>query len=374
MAWKVQKVESAKNLDRFIRFPHTLYPGDSPWVPPLIAERRKFLDSTKNPFFKHAEVEHFLAVDPRGDIAGRISAIQDHAHNEFHNERAGFFGMFECVHDQAVSNLLLDTVFDWCRRRRLDTLRGPFNLSTNHECGLLVEGFEVPPIFGIPYNPPYYAGLLEEWGLAKAKDLLSLELTQLQWVPEYMQRAASRILKRGRFTLRSIRMDEFEKELSRVWSVYDAAWNRNWGYVPMPQDEFLFAARQMKPILIPELCYIAEVAGDPAGFSLTLPDLNQTLKKMKGRLFPLGFLHFVFGRGKIDAFRTLTLGVKPMYRKLGIDLLFYFRTYEWLIAHRARMCDQSWILEDNQAMVNPILRLGGVIYKRHRIYERPCPS
>jgi len=374
MAVEVRKVETPADLTRFLRLPFSLYRNDPHWVPPLELERRRFLNPAKNPFFEHADVEHFLAYNAKGQAVGRVSAVLDHAHNDFYQEKTGFFGLMETVDDSEVVHKLLDTTLQWCRQRNLRCLRGPMNLSTNHECGLLVEGFDTDPVIGMPYNPPYYAGLLESWGLRRAKDLLSLKVVQMDQTPEYMRQAVAKIMRRGRFTLRPFRPDRFWDELDKVWNVYNDAWSRNWGFVPMDRREFMFAAGELKPLLIPELCMVAEVQGEPAGFSLSIPDFNQTLKKMKGRLFPFGIFYFLFGRKKANIIRTLTLGVKSKFRRLGMDLVMIERTYQWGIDNGIILCDQSWVLEDNTAMLQPILRLGGTVYKRHRIYERPCTA
>ncbi len=369
MGWEVSKVATPADLTRFLRVPHQIYQNDPYFIFPLDFERRKFLDPDKNPFFEHAEADHFLLFNPHGQVAGRISAVLDHNFNEYHEEQTGFFGFFECIDDPSAATALLDTVKNWCKVRKLGTLRGPMNLSTNHECGLLVEGFDSPPVLGITYNPPYYAELLEQWGLTKAKDLLNLGLIPIE-TPEYMIKAEEKLMKRGRFEIRTIRPNDFDRELEIIWDVYNDAWSKNWGFVPMTRKEFWFSAREMKAILIPELCFIAEINGEPAGFSLSLPDFNQTLKKIKGRLLPFGFRHLLFGRKKADAIRTLTLGVKKKFRRLGIDLVFYRRTYQWGVDNKINLCDQSWLLEDNPAIIEPIKRLGGTLYKRHRIYER----
>ena len=367
-------METPSHLTAFIRLPYTLYRNCPHWVPPLEMERRKFLDPGRNPFFEHAEAAHFLLLDGNKNPAGRISAVIDRNHNDYHQERTAFFGLFECIEDPGAAAALLDRVQEWARGRGMECLRGPMNLSTNHECGLLVEGFDRDPVLGMPYNPPYYASLLETWGLAKCKDLLSFKVDTIEKVPDYMREATEKILKRGRFEWRPFRPGRFREELNKVWEIYNEAWSRNWGFVPMTHKEFLFAAGEMKPILIPELCMIAEVKGEPAGFSLSLPDFNQTLKKMKGRLFPFGLFHFLTGRKRASIVRTLTLGVKPKFRRLGMEVVFIDRTYQWALDHGVKLCDQSWILEDNNAMIQPILRVGGTIYKRHRIYERPLAS
>jgi len=369
MAIVLKKVESAGEARRFIRFPHQIYSHESPWVAPLDSERKTFLDPDANPFFDHAEAEYFLALTGNGDTLGRIAAVIDHDHNRFHHETTGFFGMFECVNDPQTSTLLLDAAEQWCRNKGMDRMQGPMNLSINHECGLLVDNFDDPPLLGIPYNPPYYADLFHQWGLKKTKDLISFQI-YLTEIPEYLQRAVPLIQKRNRFTIRTFKMEQFEKEIDVLWEIYNSAWETNWGFVPMGHKEFVFTVREMKAVVDSRLCYIAEVDGEPAGFSLTLPDVNQVLKNMRGKLFPFGWLKFILGKRRINRHRVITLGVKKQYQRLGIDAMFYYKIYKQLLEMKKPLVDSSWVLEDNRAMIGPIERIGGIPYKRHRLYER----
>ncbi len=369
MSIVLKKVESAGETRRFIRFPHQIYSPASPWVAPLDSERKAFLNPETNPFFDHAEVEYYLALGGSGETLGRIAAVVDRDHNRFHQEKTGFFGMFECVNDPQPAALLLDAAERWCGDRGMDRMRGPMNLSTNHEFGLLVDNFDDPPVLGMPYNPPYYADLFHQWGLKKIKDLVSFHI-QLTVIPDYLQRAVSLIEKRNRFTVRPLQMDRFEREIDVLWEIYNAAWEANWGFVPMNHQEFAFTARQMKAVVDPRLCFIAEVQGKSAGFSLTLPDVNQALKPMQGKLFPFGWLKFILGKRRINRHRIITLGVKKQYQRLGIDAVFYYKIYRQLLEMKKPFVETSWVLEDNQAMIGPIERIGAVLYKRHRLYER----
>lgn len=371
MPFAVKKAESAAEVRKFILLPWSLYREDPCWVPPLIRERKNFLDRETNPFFEHAEVDLYLAVGENGDPVGRLAFILDHRHNEYHKEKVGFFGMYESIDDQEVADLLLHTALEQCRARGLTRLLGPMNLSTNHECGLLVDGFDTPPMMGIPYNPPYYPDLFRRWGLVKAKDLISLQLTPKE-IPEYLQRTMARLNKRNRFTLRSLRMKRFREELDILWDIYNSGWSENWGFVPMTRKEFEFTVEGMKPIVHPEWCLIAEIDNQPVGFSLTLPNVNQILKPLNGRLFPLGWLKIFLNKNKIDTWRVLTLGVKKKFQRMGIDVALYHETYRLLIQHKAKMVEMSWVLEDNQRMLGPLYRIGAAVYKRHRIYERIC--
>ena len=277
--------------------------------------------------------------------------------------------MFECHHHSEAADALLDAAGQWCRNKGMECLRGPMNLSSNHECGLLVENFNDPPLIGIPYNPPYYEEMLQQWGLKKLKDLISFEI-QITGIPEYLKRAIPLIQKRNRFSVRPLRLDRFDREMDVLWDIYNSAWESNWGFVPMNRREFLYTAKELKAIVNPEFCLIAEVRGESAGFSLALPDINQALRPLRGKLFPFGWLKFMLGRKKINRYRVITLGVKKKYQRLGIDAYFYYAIYQKLLAMNIPVTDTSWVLEDNQAIIDPIRRIGGVPYKRHRIYER----
>jgi hypothetical protein len=369
MGFEIVKVESRQDQERFIRLPWKIYKDYSNWVPPLVQERKKFLNPDINPFFEHAEVDLFLAVDSERVPVGRIALIHDRNYQDLHSEPVGMFGMFESVDDPNVSRLLLDKAYQWCQKKRFTRLMGPMNLSTNHECGLLVEGFDSPTMFGIPYNPEYYGNHFEAWGLQKAKDLLAFKLDLIK-VPDYLEKVALKLKQRNHFNVRSLDLSKFDEEISTIWDIYNSAWDLNWGFVPMTQKEFEFSAKEMKAIVQPDFCMIAEVKGEPVGFSLALPDVNQVLKKMDGSLFPFGWARFLWNKNKIDAYRVLTLGVKKKFRRLGIDAWFYYETYRLFIEKKIEWCEMSWLLEDNKGIVEPMHRIGGEVYKRHRIYER----
>ena len=363
------KVETPRDLERFVRLPWKIYKDQPCWVPPLIWERKKFLNPDSNPFFEHAEVELFLALDAGQSPVGRIALIHDRNYQELHPEPVGMFGMFESVDDPTISHLLLDKAYQWCQEKGFARLMGPMNLSTNHECGLLIEGFDSPPMFGIPYNPEYYREHFAAWGLEKAQDLVAMRLDFIK-VPDYLERAAVKLKQRNHFTIRTFNLSQFEKELAVLGDIYNSAWSSNWGFVPMTQKEFEFSAREMKSFVQPEFCLIAEVKGEPAGFSLVLPDVNQVLKELDGRLFPFGWARFLWQKNKIDAYRVPMLGVKKKFRRLGIDAWFYYEIYKMFLEKKIEWCELSWLLEDNKSIIDPMHRIGGKIYKRHRIYER----
>ena len=369
MSLKITEVKSSSELDRFIRLPWKIYKNHPCWVPPLVSERKKFLNPQINPFFDRAEVKLFLAENEKGIPLGRIALVHDHIYQENYSKNTGIMGMFETVDDENVSRLLFDKARSWCEEKGFGKLIGPMNLSINHECGLMVEGFDRTPMLGIPYNPRYYEKHLQGWGFRKSKDLVSFRLDLIK-IPEYLQNAAHKLEKRGRFKLRALNLSRLDDELKIIWDIYNSAWDMNWGSVPMTSKEFVFAAEEMKSFVNPELCLIAEVKGEPVGFSLALPDINQVLIEMDGKLFPFGWAKFLWKKNKIDSYRVLTLGVKKNFRRLGIDAYMSYEMYRKFIEQNIKWCEMSWMLEDNVDIMEPMFKIGGTIYKRHRIYER----
>lgn len=373
MGLKITEAKKPADLDRFIRLPWEVYKNYPCWVPPLVSERKKFLNPKKNPFFDQAEVRLFLAEDDKNIPLGRIALVQDRVYQENHSKSTGIMGMFETVDDENVSRLLFDKAKSWCGEKGFNKLIGPMNLSVNHECGLMVEGFGLRPMPGIPYNPEYYEKHFLKWGFAKSKDLVSLKL-DLNGIPDYLSKAADRLAKRGRFKVRLADFSRFEEELEIIREIYGSAWGMNWGAVPMTRKEFAFAAAEMKSFANPEFFLIAEVKGEPTGFALALPDINQALRGLDGRLFPFGWARFLWKKNKIDSYRVLALGVKKKHRRLGIDACMYYKFYKKFLELNIKWCEMSWMLEDNTDILGPVFKIGGTIYKRHRLYERTFSS
>jgi GNAT superfamily N-acetyltransferase len=368
----VRPAAGRADLERFLKFPWRIYAADPLWVPPLLADVRAALNPAKHPFHAHAETALFLARRGR-TVVGRIAATVNRAHNAFHEDRVGFFGLFESIDDQGVADALLRTAEEWLRARGMTAVQGPMNLSTNDEVcspGVLIDGFHRPPALLMGHTPRYYAELIARAGYAKSKDLLAY------WIdadppPARLVRAYDRMTRDGRIKLRSLDVRRFDEEVDLVQAIYNSAWERNWGFVPMSEAEITHMARQLKPIVEPKLCGFAYVDGEPAGFVLGLPDYNQALRHVNGRLFPFGFAKLLWYRRRIDAARTITLGVKPGFRGRGLDAL--------LIAHLIRESERigirkgecSWILEDNWDMRRGLERNGAVADKTYRIYEKP---
>jgi len=365
----VRPVRTAADLSRFIAFPYRLHRGDPLWVPPLRMDVRTLLSRKKNPFFQHSEAEYFLA-ERAGEMVGRIAAIHNRAHNGFHGESIGFFGFFECVDNQEVADALFAVAADWLKARGLTAMRGPASFSTNDECGLLVDGFDTPPTLLNPHNPPYYVRLVERAGFAKARDLLQYQSTNPA-LPERLVQAAQLMAERKRIKLRRIDMKHFDDEVERIKGVYNAAWERNWGFVPLTDPEIDHLAKQLKPVVVPDLVVFAERDGHVIGFGAALPDLNVALKRNpSGRLFP-GILKVLWAARKITRVRILLLGVLKAYRMSGADALMYHWIWEKGRALGYNWGEAGWILEDNAAMINAAERLGFRPYKTLRLYDRP---
>jgi len=370
MSVEILPVQGPRDLETFIRLPWRLYRDDKNFIPPLLSAERKMLDPARNPFYLHAEARHFLARRD-GRIVGRISAIRNRRHEEFHGDGAGFFGYFECEEDPEAARALFGAAEDWLRPHGLRCVRGPVNPSMNDPCGTLVEGFKWPPFMLMTMNPPYHPALIEGAGYAKAMDLLAYVILQVEAIGAKIHKVAAEVLERARITIRPVDPSRFEEELRLLQEIYNDAWSKNWGFVPMTEEELKFAAEDLKAIVLPELTYFAYLDGEPVGFSLALPDINHALKRANGRLFPFGWFWFLKPMlRKIPTFRILALGVKRTHQHSGIGTLFYQKYFEIAGPRGYKAAELSWILETNDLMNRPIQRMGGKPYKRYRIYEK----
>jgi hypothetical protein len=371
----VSTVTSRGDLRRFIDLPWRLFDPrrDPQWVPPLRMTVRDALDRRRNPFYADADRELFLAR--RGDrVVGRIAAIENRAHNRFHEDRVGFWGFFECIDDQEVADALFDAADSWLDARGLRVMRGPMNPSTNYECGLLTDGFEHRPTFMTTWNPPYYAALCERAGHRKAKDLVAyhIPMGDRSWnMPASFERLAERALRKSGVGFRDLDMRRFDHELEVCWDVYNSAWERNWGFVPMSKEEFVHMARDMKPLIEPRYAFAAEVDGRTVGFMLAVPDYSGVLQRIgTGRLFPTGALRLVLGKRRIREWRVMALGLRPEYRARGILPLFAWEAYRRGRERQEVAAEASWILEDNEPMNRPMAAMGTRIHRRWRVYDR----
>lgn len=365
----VEKVETKKDFRHFLLFPWKIYKDDPNWVPPLLVDMKEKLNPKKNPFFEHARMELFLGRRD-GEIAGRIAGIIDDNHNRFHSEKVVFFGLYESINDPEVAQALLEAVSDWGRGQGMELLRGPMNLSMNDECAFLLEGFDSPPAIMMPYNPPYYLDLMEKCGLRKAKDLYAFFMTRNHEEAEKVRLVIEKKEKESPVTLRTVTKQTLDEDIKKIQYVYNNAWEKNWGFVPWTEKEMAHMAHKLKQIADLDLVILAEDKGKPVGFAFGLPNYNEILKRLNGRLTPLGILKFLYYRNKIEGMRTLVFGILKEYRQTGLSYLLYHALERNAIQKGYKWGELSWQLEDNEAVNRFNLSLGARIYKKYRIYEK----
>jgi GNAT superfamily N-acetyltransferase len=370
---EVRPVAGKGELKKFIQLPFELYRNEPNWVAPLLMDLKKRLDRDHHPFFKHAEAEFFLAWRD-GRPVGRITAHIDRNFNEFQNNEWGLFGFFECENDPETAHALLAAAEQWLRERGRDRMVGPMDFTTNDECGLLIEGHELPPIILAPWHHPYYQELLEGDGLAKAMDLLmwSLHVTGRDRVHQAIWDAADRVESQHGIVCRSMRKKDLENEVKRFLEVYNAAWETNWAAVPLNEEEVMYMAKDLKPVLDENWAMIAERkdTGEVVGAALTLPDFNQVLAHLNGRLLPFGWAKALYWQRKIDKVRVFALGVKPEYQHTGVAARFYQMHFDAAERTPQKGGEMGWILETNRAMNRAMEGMGGEIVRRFRVYER----
>ncbi|HYC78306.1 MAG TPA: N-acetyltransferase [Planctomycetota bacterium] len=366
----VEEVRSARDLDAFIELPYTLYRGDPHFVPPLRYDVRLRLDRRRHPYYRFADAALFL-VRRRGEVIGRIGATVNTRHNEYHAERTAFFGFFECVREFEAARALFDAAAAWARARGMNVLRGPASFSLNDECGLLVRGFDGPPTFMMPYNPPWYADLVEGYGFVKAMDLLAWRMAQESADLERFFRVARKVRERDGLETRIFDVKRFDAEIRKLQDLYADAWQSNWGFVPMTDAEFDFMGRQLRPVLVPEYCTFAMKDGREIGFVLALPDFNRVIAKLNGRLFPFGFLRLLASKRRIPFARILTLGVRRETQGRGYDAVLLDAVTTALLKGGISRGEMSWMLETNEVMNNTLRRTGGEAYRVYRLYDAP---
>lgn len=364
---EIIKVKTKRNLHAFIEFPLLLYRNDSFYAPQLTRDMKVHF-SDKNPFFKDAGVKFYLAIKD-GKVAGRIASIINHQHIKLHNERAGFFGFFESINDSSVSNALLNTVSDDLKKNGLEIMRGPMNFSTNEECGFLIDGFDNPPMLMTPYNPPYYNDLMDAAGMVKSKDLYAFIYKVQEEMPEKVYRVAALAERRG-ISVRHIDKKNFMTDMQAFQRLYNSAWQGNWGFVPLSDEELAYNAGKLKPIVVPELTLIAEKDGEPVGFLGMVPDYNFVLRRMHGKLNPVSILKALYYSRKSPDLRLLLLGIKAEYRNKGVDALLFTEGFKGIKKGHYKRVEFSWILEDNIPMIRISEMVGGRLYKKYRIYEK----
>jgi len=367
---EVRPALSRRDREAFVRFPWRIYADDAHWVPPLVMERKEFINPRKHPFYRHGAAVPLLAWRD-DEVVGRVLVSDDPLYNREHGTHLGCFGMFESIDDSGVAKALLDAAESWLAARGRTDIMGPIDYSTNYACGLLVEGFDTPPRIMMNHNPPYYARLLESAGLAKAKDLYSWWFADALDMLSKWRRRAERLVARAQITVRPFRKNDLEAEVERCKQVYNEAWERNWGFVKMTDAEFQHLAHSLKLLAVPELLLLAEVDGKPVGFSMTLPDINEAIKPLDGRLFPLGLFKLRRNCRRIKTARMLTFGVVEGYRRRGISELMIVRTLDYgknTVGYTG--AELGWTLEDNDLINRTIEAVGAVRYKTYRIYQK----
>lgn len=375
---KITAVQDSAELMSFISFPWEVYKNDAYWVPPLVSERKEFLDKEHSPFFEHAEGDFFIAR--RGEtIVGTIAAFTNELFNQFQERNVGFFGFFEVLDDPEAANALLSTAVEWCKSAGHESVIGPAQYSTNDELGLLIDGYNDRPRILMTYNPPRYQAYIESFGFEKAMDLwaYSIDLEYFEKnMPEKLVRVVEKIRKRKNFYIRTINMKRFDEEVEKVKAIYNKSWERNWGFVPFTDLEIDRLAASLKPLLDPHVVFFVELEGKAIGFGLSLPDLNQPLhlayptpKGIEALTMAKLAWHWKV-RGKVDWLRVFALGVLPEYRGTGVDALMYIETARAALRRGYKWAEMSWILENNEMMNRSIQMMGGEIYKTYRMYEK----
>jgi hypothetical protein len=365
-------VRSRRDLTRFIRLPERLYRNEPLWIPPLRFERRRFLDRSRNPFFHHGEAEYFLAWRDASPV-GRISAHVDRKLNDYQDNRWGLFGFFECEDDPEAANALFLAAEGWLAERGRDRALGPTSFTMNDECGVLIEGHERRPMIQEPWQPPFYAALLEGAGYGKAIDLLmwNQDIADARHTAlPVLYELAEQLEPEHGITIRHLDKRDLEQEARRFVDVYNAAWKDNWGFTPLTYEEMIHTAKENRLVLDENWCMFAEKDGEPVGAALTVPDFNQVLARMGGRLLPLGWLRALTGRRRIDQVRVGFLGVLPEYQHTGVAAGLYVEHFRMATATPQSGGDLGWVLENNEPMNRAMEAMGAKIVKRYRMYEK----
>jgi GNAT superfamily N-acetyltransferase len=370
---EVSEVRSRKERNAFIKLPWRIYRNDPAWVPPLIIERKAFVNRKRHPFYKHGDAALFLARQ-NGEILGRIMASDDPNYNSLHQSNVGCFGLFESIDDRNVAMALFQTAAGWLRKKGRTEIMGPIDYSTNYVCGLLIDGFEFAPTILTAHNPPYYRELIESCGFAKAKDWYAWWFADPAQAAQRLRLLAERFRKRWPVTIRPGNLKNIREEGRRLREIYNQAWEKNWGFVPFTEAEFEFMTKEMKPLLVPEFTWIAEIGDEPIGFTLCLPDVNVALRQVNGRLtrfgVPIGLIKLLYYKRLIRKGRLIALGVVEKYRRAGVAEMLVLRVMEETMIKREFTGELSLTLEDNH-MINRFLEaIGAERYKTYRIFKR----
>jgi hypothetical protein len=369
LSLNVVEVKNRNLLRKFIKFPDYLYKDDPNYVPHIYLERLIAFNKKLNPFYKHAKVKNFLAFQDN-EVVGRISGIVNYAHNKFHEDSVGFFGNFDAIDEKNVSKILFQNVEDFLRKENLNIIRGPVNFSTNEECGLLIKGFDSPPKIMMTYNYQYYSRLIEDYGFRKSKDLYAYLLDREKFNMDKLTKASNLLKKRYNIKVRKIDFKNFNRELKIIYNIYNSAWEKNWGFVPMDEEEFFHASGILKYVADEDFILIAEIDEKPVGFIIGLLDINVLIREIKGKLLPFGIFKFLKNKKNIKTLRIITLGIVEQCRNKGLDYVLITEVTNNAFKKGVRYGECSWILEDNKKMNNALLKLSGEVYKIYRIYDK----
>jgi GNAT superfamily N-acetyltransferase len=366
----VRKVETRQDLNRFIRLPWKIYRSYPHWVPPLIAEQKYVLNRKKGPFFEIGEAEYFLAFAGEEPV-GRISAHVNHQWNRHYKDQKGFFGFFECIEEEEVAAALFAAAEEWLRAKGKTSILGPMSFSIYDELGLLIDCFDQDPVVLLAYNPPYYVDLVEKMGFRKAIDWYAYLMTDKVPVNPVLYEVRDRVLKRNGLVIRHANLRRFKEEAEKAKAIFNEAWSENWGHLPFTDKQFDHLAKGLRMILDERLVLFGELKGKPVGLCVSIPDANQAVKGINGRLFPFGWYHVLRELKRIKKLRTIIMGVKKEHRHTGIDVAFYVETIERGKALGYTESECSLVVETNTWMRKALDDIGASIYKTYRLYEKP---
>jgi GNAT superfamily N-acetyltransferase len=367
----VTSVSTKEEKKRFTNFIYPFYEDEEHWVPPLRMDQKKLIDKDKNPFFENAGMALFLAEKDGKDV-GRIAAIVDHRFNEFHDTKTGHFGFFECIDDQHTADLLFRVASDWLRDKGMNKVVGPASPSMMDTIGVLIEGFDKDPYIMMPYNFPYYDELIKTAGFSKEMDMYAYIVDTETVAVDRMNRAMEIVKHRlPGIEIRPVNLKKMKSEIKIIREIFNQAWKDNWGFIPLTEKEFQAAGKDLKMIIDTDYAHIAEIDGEPVAFSIGLPNINEILKDLNGKLFPFGFIKLLWGKNKIKGLRTALMGVLPEYQGRGIDALLHQRSIKnGLETEGKTVSELSWILESNPEMVRVAERIGGSLDKSYRMYSK----
>lgn len=368
----VEEVAGGRAKDEFIRFQLDHYAGDEHFVPPIVAERRDFLDPKENPFFEQARAAFFLARR-HGKVVGRIAAVIDNRYNRFHGTHDGFVGLFESQNDPGLAAALFEAALGWLKREGARRCVGPVSLAFHHEVGLQVHGHDRFPAMMMPYNPPFYAVLFEANGFHKLKDLYSYEVQAIEGMPEKVRRLAERVKQSGQVRVRRLDLNHPESDLAKMQAIFHTMLKPRFGFAPMTRDEFMSIVNRLRPLVLlrPELSLIAEVEGEPVGFAITVPDTHLAQKEAGGYLFPFGLAKMLWKARGIVRLRGLMFGIKDGWRRRGIDALLAYETFAQALTLGYQAAELGWAMEDDTLVNRMLAATGGKHVKTFRLYERP---